>query len=109
MSNDWPIPSDLTPQGRQSADTILAFLTQRRLTYHGGGGRFYSPAQWRARGEDYGTDSLLIITHDGGDHAGAFNSAYEQFQLRDDLQTKLYPLGVFMEQCTSWYSAVYPL
>lgn len=109
MSNDWPIPADLSDDGRKVAETILAFLTEKDLTYHGGGGKFYSPQQWRDRGEDYGTDSLLVITHDGGDHAGAFNIDYEQYQLIEQLRDRLVPLGVFSEQCTSWYSAVYPI
>lgn len=100
----WPIPDDLSEQGRQAANVILEFLTENDLTYHGGGGRFYSPQQWRERREAYGLESLLVVTHDGGDHARAMNFDYE---LREALQNKLAEHGMFMEGCTCWYSAVY--
>ncbi|KLO47624.1 hypothetical protein ABW05_30765 [Mycolicibacterium senegalense] len=109
MSNDWPIPEDLSANGRKAAETIRDFFTEKNITNHGGGGKFYSPQQWLDRGELYGLGSLLIITHDGGDHAGAFNLDYEQYELHDQLQTRLRSLGVFVEGCTGWYSAIHPI
>lgn len=103
----WPIPDDLSDDGRLAANTIREFLTEHNRTNHGGGGKFYSPEQWSDRGESHGTRSLLVITHDGGDHAGAFNLDYEQYELNDALQTKLGSIGMFVEGCTCWYSAVY--
>jgi len=103
----WPIPDDLSEQGRQAANVILEFLAARDLTYHGGGGRFYSPQQWQDRGEANGLESLLVVTHDGGDHARAMNLDYEQYELHEALQKKLQEHGMFMEGCTCWYSAVY--
>lgn len=109
MSNDskWPIPDGLSPLGRRAAETILAFLSEHDATNHGGGGRFYTPAEWRDRGEAYGTDSLLIITHDGGAHAGAFNLDYEQYSFHEELRSRLGDIGVFAEQATSWYSTIH--
>jgi hypothetical protein len=103
----WPIPDDLCADGQTAAKVILDFFTEHDVTYHGGGGKFYSPGQWAARGESYGANSLLVITHDGGEHAGAFNLDYERYELHDMLQEKLAPHGMFAECCTSWYSAVY--
>ena len=80
-SADWPIPVDLSDQGRVAAQAVLDFLTEKDITYHGGGGRFYSPQEWRERGEIYGTGSLLVITHDGGAHSAAFNPDYEDYAL----------------------------
>lgn len=106
MNADWPIPEGLCDAGRAAAEAIRDFLIEHDRNYHGGG-RFYSPAQWRDRGESYGLSSLLIITHDGGDHAGAFNLDYEQYELHDQLQNRLREAGLFVEACTCWYSAVY--
>lgn len=103
----WPIPDDLCADGQTAAKVILEFFTEHDLTNHGGGGKFYSPAQWADRGELYGVNSLLVITHDGGDHAGAFNLDYEQYDLHKLLHDKLAPHGMFVEGCTCWYSAVY--
>ncbi|MEB3023005.1 MULTISPECIES: hypothetical protein [Mycolicibacter] len=109
MNEDlWPIPDDLSADGKEVAETIRQFLSDKELQYHGGGGRFYSPAQWHDRGEEYGTNSLLVITHDGGDHAPAFNLDYGHHTLHEELQKLLTDKhGVFIEACTSWYSAVY--
>ncbi|SEC70536.1 hypothetical protein [Tsukamurella tyrosinosolvens] len=108
-TTSWPIPDGLSPKGRSAAETILAYLTETGRTYHGGGGRFYTPQEWVDRGEEYGTDSLLVITHDGGDHAPVFNYAYDEPELGEELRRKLQPLGLFVEQCTSWSSAVYAI
>lgn len=106
-SSEWPVPEGLSPLGQQAAEKIVAFLVKSDATYHGGGGRFYTPDEWADRGESYGRDSLLIVTHDGGAHAGAFNIDYEQYKFHQALQEELRTIGVFSEQCTSWYSAIY--
>ncbi len=108
FGDDWPIPTGLSEQGRDAAKAIVEFLTENNITDHGGGGKFYTPREWRERGEEYGTNSLLIVTHDGGDHAVAFNWDYEQYELMEQLRERLSKIGVYVEQCTSWYSAVYP-
>lgn len=103
----WPIPDGLCADGQTAAQTIRDFLASKDITYHGGGGKFYTPQQWADRGESYGTSSLLVITHDGGDHAMAFNLDYGQYKLNDELQAALRAQGMFVEGCTNWYSAVY--
>jgi len=105
---DWPIPARLSSRGRAAAEEILAFLREKDMTDHGGGGRFYSPQEWEDRGEEYGLGSLLVVTHDGGDHAPAFNWDYEAYDLMEELRLRLQKIGVYVEQCTSWFSAIYP-
>ncbi|WP_081343414.1 hypothetical protein [Mycobacteroides chelonae] len=107
--SQWPIPEGLSTQGRQAAETIRDFLVVKNLAFHGGGGRFYTPAEWAARGESWGKDSLLVVTHDGGDHAPCFNPDYESPELITALRDALRNAGVWSEQCTSWYTAIYPL
>lgn len=102
------IPAFLSRKGTRAAKEIVKFLTEKGLTDHGGGGRFYSPQEWEERGEEYGTKSLLIVVHDGGDHAPAFNWDYEAYGLMEELRVRLAGIGVYAEQCTSWYSAIYP-
>lgn len=103
----WEIPAGLTKKGREAATVIVDFLKEKGLTDHGGGGKFYTPKEWRKRGECYGTNSLLIVTHDGGDHACAFNWDYEAYSVMEELTQRLAKIGVYVEQCTSWYSAIY--
>lgn len=105
----WAIPGRLSQEGRAAAEAIVAFLRERGLTDHGGGGKFYTPQEWEDRGEQFGLGSLLVVTHDGGDHAAAFNWDYEDYDLVEDLRLALKTVGVYVEQCTSWYSAVYPI
>lgn len=105
----WPIPGQLSAYGRAAAEAIVAFLRERVLSDHGGGGKFYTPQEWEDRGEQFGLGSVLIVTHDGGDHAAAFNWDYEDYDLVEDLRLALKNVGVYVEQCTSWYSAVYPI
>jgi len=107
LEQQWPIPDELTSEGLRAANAIRDFLTENGLTYHGGGGRFYAPTQWAERGETYGTSSLLVVTHDGGDHAPAFNLDYGRYELNERLQAVLREHGMYVEACTCWYSAVY--
>ena len=103
----WPIPDGLSAKGLAAARAIREFLEEKDATYHGGGGKFYTPEEWEDRGEEYGLRSLLIITHDGGDHAPAFNIDYEAEELQEELTERLRSVGVYPQLCTCWYSAIY--
>lgn len=109
--NDFEICADLLPKAREIAKAIVALCRKVHKREPTGGGckAFYSPAVWRARGEEYGLESLLILVHDGGDLAPMCNMDYEDFESYAQLRDTLRPLGVYLENCTSWYSAVYPL
>lgn len=105
--DQWPIPDGLSDDGRRAATVIHDFLQEEDATYHGGGGTFYTPQQWADRDELYGLGSLLIVTHDGGNHAPYFNVDYGQYAAQERLGTRLEVAGFWCEQATSWYSAVY--
>ncbi|OBK36967.1 hypothetical protein A5658_04720 [Mycobacterium sp. 1245111.1] len=107
-SSSWPVPDGLCPLGQTAAATLWEFFVHQGIEYHGGGGKFYTPAQWAERGETGGRSSVLVVTHDGGEHAGAFNLDYEQYELNNALNECLSSVGLYAEQCTSWYSAIYP-
>jgi hypothetical protein len=114
MRNDFDT-SHLTPKQRKIANAVI------KATHgvwgedaDGGGCRaFYTPQEWRDRGESYGTNSELVICHDGG-------SLWYMLDWNSDLNCgtgrgveaigeALRPLGYYVEQCCSWYSAVYKL
>ena len=104
--------SELKGKSKALADSITGWMTARygQEPYGGGCKAFYSPKEWKKRGEDYGTESLLILCHDGGDLAPLCNWDYECYKSMEDFNDFLQQKhGVYLEQCTSWYSAVYPL
>jgi len=70
---------------------------------------FYSPAEWRERGELYGLESVLIVTHDGGDLARFCDWSRQDYRAMERLSKRLAAAKVYMEQCTCWYSAIYHL
>ena len=105
--DDLDIPEGLSPKGRAAADAILAKMRADGRANAGGCKVFYSPAEWAARGEDYGLESVLIVCHDGGEHAAYFNMDYLEYNLMEQMVQALNAAGVWVEQCTSWYSAVY--
>ncbi|ATI36452.1 hypothetical protein CPI83_30110 (plasmid) [Rhodococcus sp. H-CA8f] len=107
MADNWPIPAGLSKEGKEAAEVIRTLLVEKGLTDHGGGGQFYTPQQWRDREEEYGLGSQLIITHDGGDHAAAFNPDYGDYALMEELRLRLDRANIYPEQCTSWYTAIY--
>jgi len=104
---DFEIPSDLTQESHKIATTISDLLGDEAS---GGGCRaFYSPEEWKERGEKYGVESLLILVHDGGELAPYCNHDYEDSMKMEMISAALRPLNAYIEQCTSWYSAVYPI
>lgn len=107
MNKDLAKPEGLSPQGEAAHATIIAYLESLDLTHTGGCKAFYSPSEWRERGETYGTEAELVIVHDGGDLAHCCNWDYCNEPLREGLREALEKVGLFVEQCTCWYSAVY--
>ena len=74
----------------------------------GGGCRaFYTPKEWKERGEKYGQDSKLIVVYDGGDLYPLFSYMSECREAQRKVDQALEELGYYHEPCTGWYSAVY--
>ena len=91
----------------QPAKVILAYLKKRKMTDTGGCRAFYTPEEWKERGERYGLTSELIVVHDGGDLAPFFNWDYERRDLRESMDKALKKAGYYCEQMTCWYAAIY--
>lgn len=73
----------------------------------GGCRAFYTGEEWRERGERYGQGALMIVVHDGGDHAPYFNWDYGAYPAMEKMNKTLEKVGVWAEQCTGWYTAIY--
>lgn len=100
---------DLTKEQKRIADAVIRVISDEHgKPPHGGGCKaFYTPDEWSGRGECYGTNSELIVCHDGGDQAPFFNLDYMNTQAWEKMCEALEQIGYWVEQCTSWYSAVY--
>ena len=68
---------------------------------------FYTPEEWNERGEEYGLESKLIVTHDGGEVAPFFNLDYEAYKLYDEMVEAFDATPYWSEGCTCWYSCFY--
>jgi hypothetical protein len=103
---DW---SHLSGDSLRAAKVVLGVLHRYfdRSATGGGCTAFYTSDEWRARGEQFGKTSVLVLVHDGGDLAPICNPAYGQDTMSDDLVRSLHRAGFYREQCTCWYSAIY--
>jgi len=103
----------LNAKQKKIAQTILegaATIMGSDYEISGGGCKaFHTPQEWQAREEEYGLQSELIIVHDGGDLAPCFNYDYMSYEHREAVNVKLESAGYYAEQCTSWYTAIYPI
>ena len=123
-SHDLDKPADLSAKGKRAHAIIVEFLLAHGLTDTGGCTAFYSPSAWRARGEEYGKQSELIVVYDGGALRPVFNmdAAYDldcaiyaefgkpsttPYSLYEGMTAKLRAAGFHVEECTGWYAAVY--
>ena len=109
-SHDVHVPNGLTAKGRKVAQAIVRLLKKKEATYTGGCRTFYTPQEWRDRGEDYGTgpDALLIVVYDGGEVGQFFDfdACAPDYSTMEDMRLELEKLDVYSECCTCWYSVV---
>ena len=122
-THDLDMPEGLADPGRSAYEIIVAYLKEHGFSDNGGCKTFFSPAEWAAREESYGTTAHLIVVHDGGAVRPVFSmdTAYdldcavyqetgktrEPYQLYEGMQKKLREAGLYFDECTSWYCAVY--
>jgi len=112
MSNEHvACPTGLSPKGRKAYDAIMAVLKKHELTNTGGCKAFYAPKEWAARGETYGRGSELIVVYDGGDLGYFFNidRCEVSYNLNEEMRSALEAVGCYSEECTCWFSAIYPV
>ena len=105
MDATLEIPKTLKGLARQAAKKVLEVMGPKADT--GGCKMFYTPKEWKERGEKYGTNALVVIVHDGGDQAPYFSWDYECYKMMERMTEALAKIGCFAEQCTGWYSAIY--
>lgn len=109
------MPSGLDAEGRRAHEIIVAYLRAHGRTDTGGCKAFYAPSAWRARGEQYGAESHLVVVYDGGalrpvfsmDAACDHGEPRTPYALYEGMQRALREVGLFFEECTTWYCAVY--
>lgn len=67
-------PEGLSSLGNKAYDLIIETMKARGVGNDDVGCKvFYSPSEWRTRGEEYGNKSELIVVYDGGKHRSMFN------------------------------------
>jgi hypothetical protein len=101
-------PTSLNEKGNLAYNIILNFLKKNDMTYTGGCRSFYSPQEWKSRGERYGDNSHLIVVYDGGDLSYIFNGSYCSSKYQE-MQLELRKANLYFEECTCWYSAIYSI
>ena len=105
---DTIMPDNLSDAGKTAYEIIMKVMGEE-LIDTGGCTTFYSSKQWIERGEDYGTKSELIICHDGGSVGDYFSYDNYNYELINKMSEALEAVGLYTEQCTSWYSALYKI
>ena len=98
------MPENLSDTGKLAYKTVMKAMKNAGFGFDTGGCiTFYSPLQWRARNEEYGLNSELIIVYDGGIVGEFFDGGAFVGLMIDALNE----VGLYSEPCTCWYSAVY--
>lgn len=110
LPEEFAEPQDLTPLGAIARNAVVALLRKDDALFAGGCTAFYSPKQWKERGEEYGTDdhAVLICVHDGGELGSYFNYDHEQYKRIERMNAALAKVGCYAEPATCWYTVVYP-
>ncbi len=96
MTDKFAIPSDLSPRACEAAEIILAQVRNMGLEDDISGRMFYSPSEWRERGERFGLNADLIVVHDDGFKLAPFHAAKQELGKK----------GFYYEEAETWYSVV---
>ena len=109
---NWQVPTGLTRKGRKIAFFIQQ-LAKERDWNSGGQKIFWSPQEWKDKGERW-IGKHLNILHEGGDHAPSFSMDYSyEWGSYADYEAMLKMLedkfSVYAENGHSWNSAIYDL
>lgn len=107
-NTDLRIPDNLMPRAAEAHRVILGVIRRFRATFTGGCRAFYSRREWRERGEAYGTNAHLIVAYDGGDLSDFFRLGGDEGRWRA-MDSALRAVGLYAEECTGWYAAIYPV
>ncbi len=107
--DDFAKPADLDENGEKAFRIVEAWRKKRGFNYTGGCKTYYSPKEWTEREEEYGCSSYLIIVHDGGDLSEWEGDGISPLEMDPALNEALRAAGMFLECCTCWYHAIYPI
>jgi len=104
-------PEGLSKTGTKAYEVIMSVLKKHDATYTGGCKSFYSPAEWKGRGEEFGLDAELIVVYDGGSLPPYFSldHSYPHYTQYEIMRQALEAEGLYFEECTGWYAAIYKL
>lgn len=102
----FEIPKGLSKRGLKTAKVIKSFAKEWKLDT-GGCKTFYSPKEWKKRGEQFGENSELIVVYDGGDLAQFFNYDYENYGTIRRMEKVLSETNVYSEGLYCWCSGIY--
>ena len=111
-NDDLSCPQNLSDLGKRAHKAIMSVLEKHNMTYTGGCKAFYSPTEWKDRGESYGVTSELVVVYDGGDvqHFFSLDACYgdgPSYTLYERMKEALEAEGLYWEECTRWYCALY--
>ena len=109
LDSGWDVPTGLTRESRAIAYAIRKVAEQNQWN-SGGQKVFWSPAEWREKGERWNSD-ILNLLFEGGDHAPSFSldysynrNGYSDYELMLEL---LKEHGVYSEQYFSWAGGIF--
>ena len=119
-TNDLDMPEGLDSAGRRAYEIITVYLKEHGRTDTGGCKAFYAPSAWD---QEYGTRSHLVVVYGGEELRPVFSmdAAYdldcahyrqtgksrEPYALYEGMQEKLREAGLYFEECTRYFCAIY--
>ena len=108
---DYEVPYGTSERGREGWRVIMSFLKEHDMIYSGGICNVFRLPAVHARMEELDPEEIedveLVVIHDGGAHAPAFNASYQNYNLVAELDEQLQrEAGLFLRPMSSWYSFV---
>lgn len=107
MPRTSKIPNGFSKDAQAAIKVIISVVGKSHFDERVLEWSFKTPEEWKGRGEKYGTESVLVVMHDGPPLNTYFNLDYCADAHIEKLWKALGKIGMRAEQCTSWYSAIY--
>jgi hypothetical protein len=105
--SDLAIPKGLSTAGKLAAELILEVLKERDIEHTGGCKAFYSPKEWKARGEEFAQNAVLVVVYDGGSVGRCFEYGKEDYKAIEAMDARLGEHDLRAECGTHWYAGIY--
>ena len=104
-SNDFAIPENISPEGRQAIEAIMGFRKPNESAHQRS---FWTPAEWQARdSSELPDNTVLVVLHEGSCLSKFFYPRDNDPYRTEEMDAALAAIGLTACPVTHWFTAIH--